>query len=213
MVIKKTCIFGIGGFGSEVLCCLIDIIKPTDRKMNEYVSFMVSDENFKDPEFMGIQIIPQSKFNPALFDVVVAVGDPFQRKKIVENLPSETTFARLIHPNAIISSWVEIGEGSIITAGTILTCNIKIGKHAHLNLNTTIGHNCEIGDYFTTGPGANISGNCRIHNCVYFGTGSAVKQNIQICDNVTIGMGGIVTKNITEPGIYFGNPVKKHDPT
>ncbi|MBK8681424.1 MAG: hypothetical protein IPN31_05875 [Bacteroidetes bacterium] len=62
-----------------MLCCLIDIIKPTDRKMNEYVSFMVSDENFR-PRIYGYSDHPAIKFNPALFDVVVAVGDPFQRK-------------------------------------------------------------------------------------------------------------------------------------
>ena len=39
----------------------------------------------------------------------------------------------------------EIGAGSIITAGCIITTNIKIGKHSHLNLHTTIGHDCELG--------------------------------------------------------------------
>lgn len=206
---KKICIFGTGGFGREVLCCLIDAIAHTNQKIEELACFMVSDEDFKDNMVMGLEVLPQSKLNTELHEVVVAIGDPHTRKKVVESLPAETKFATIIHPSAVMSKWVEIGEGSIITAGTILTCNIKIGKHAHLNLHTTVGHDCIIGDYFTTAPAANISGSCHFGNCVYFGTNASVRQGIKICDNVTIGMGGVVVKDITEAGVYIGNPLKK----
>src|SRR5690606_21067889 len=118
-------------------------------------------------------------------------------------------YATLIHPSAIIMDDVEIAEGSIITAGCILTCNIRIGRHAHLNLHTTVGHDCRIGDYFTTAPGAHISGECEIGNCVYFGTNASVRQGIKITDETTIGMGGVVVKNIDDKGVYIGNPLKK----
>lgn len=206
---KKICILGTGGFGREVLCCLMDQIAKTNLKIEEIACFMEIDKNYKEEKIMGIDVIPQSKFDPTLYSVFVAIGDPNTRKRAVDNLPPETTYATIIHPSAVISKWVEIGEGSIITAGTILTCNIKIGKHAHLNLLTTIGHDCIIGDFFTTAPAANISGNCQFGNCVYFGTNSAVRQGVNICDNVTIGMGGIVVKDITEEGVYIGNPLKK----
>ena len=206
---KKICILGTGGFGREVLCCLIDGIDKNNFKIEETVCFMVSDEHYKETKIMGVDVIAQSNFDPALYNVVIAIGDPILRKTIVDNLPSQTTFATIFHPNVIISDSVEIGEGSIITAGTILTCNIKIGKHAHLNLYTTIGHDCIMGDFFTTAPATNISGNCHFGECVYFGTNSAAKQGINICNNVTIGMGGVVVKDITEAGVYIGNPLKK----
>lgn len=206
---KKICIIGAGGYGREVLCCLIDSMAKTAFKIEEIACFMVSDELFKESKIMGVDVIPLSEFDPTLYDVVVAIGDPSSRKKVVNNLPASTTYTSIIHPNAVISKWVEIGEGSIITAGAILTCNIKIGKHAHLNLQTTIGHDSMMGDYFTTAPAANISGNCNFGDCVYLGTNSAVRQGVRICDNVTIGMGGIVVKNIVEEGVYIGNPLKK----
>jgi sugar O-acyltransferase (sialic acid O-acetyltransferase NeuD family) len=206
---KKICILGAGGFGREVLCCLIDGIASTNLKIEEIVCFMVSDEHFKESKIMGVDVIPQSKFDSSLYNVVVAIGDPHLRKRVIDNMPPQTTYTSIIHPSAVISEWVEIGEGSIIAAGTILTCNIKIGKHAHLNLHTTIGHDCIIGDFFTTAPAANISGNCHFGDCVYFGTNSAARQGVKICNNVMIGMGGVVVKNITEEGVYIGNPLKK----
>jgi sugar O-acyltransferase (sialic acid O-acetyltransferase NeuD family) len=206
---KKICIFGAGGLGREVLCCLIDGIATTNLKIEEIACFMVSDEYFTENKIMGVDLIPQSKFDPNLYNIVVAIGDPSARKRLVDSLPLQTTYTSIIHPSAVISKWVEIGEGSYIAAGTILTCNIKIGKHAHLNLHTTIGHDCIIGDFFTTAPAANISGNCHFGECVYFGTNSAVREGVKICDNVTIGMGGVVVKNINEEGVYIGNPLKK----
>ncbi len=206
---KKICIIGAGGFAREVLCCIIDGLKMPNSKIEELVCFMVADEDFEEPKIMGIDVIPQSLFDPLIYEAIIGIGDPILRKKIVKSLPVNTTFTTIIHPSAVISEWVKIGEGSIITAGTIITCNVTIGKHAHLNLHTTIGHDCEIGDFFTTTPATNISGNCKFGNCVYFGTNSAVKQGIKICDNVTIGMGGVVVKDIQEPGVYVGNPIKK----
>lgn len=208
---KKICILGAGGFGREVLCCLIDALSGTSSRIEDVACFMVGDDHFKEQKIMGIQVIPLSQFDPSLYKVVVAIGDPATRKKVVESLPSQTTYTTIVHPSAVISRWVKIGEGSIITAGTILTCNITIGKHAHLNLHSTIGHDCIIGDYFTTAPAANVSGNCHLGDCVYFGTNSSVRQGVKICDNVTIGMGAVVLKDISEAGVYIGNPLKKLD--
>ena len=206
---KKIGIIGAGGFGKETLCCLIDSRAAANEHPADMACFFVNDEHLEANEVLGIPVLPLSQFDPQKYDVIVAVGDPLSRKKIIESLPQETTFATIIHPTAVVSKWVEIGEGSIITAGSVLTCDIKIGKHAHINLLTTIGHDCIMGDYFTTAPSANISGHCTFGDCIYFGTNASVRQGIHICNNVTIGMGGVVLKNITEPGVYIGNPLYK----
>jgi sugar O-acyltransferase (sialic acid O-acetyltransferase NeuD family) len=206
---KKICVVGTGGFGRETMCCLIDSLATQNINAKDVASFMVADKDFDETLIMGLPVIPQSEFNPEEYEVLVGIGDSVTRKKVVENLPVGTKFTTVIHPSAVISDWVEIGEGGIITAGVIITCNIKIGKHAQLNLHSTVGHDCVIGDYYTSGPGTNVSGICTFGHNVYFGTNASVKQGISICDNVVIGMGSVVTKNITEPGVYIGSPVKK----
>ncbi|WP_395341848.1 acetyltransferase [Ningiella sp. W23] len=206
---KKFCIVGTSGFGRETLTCLIDVMSNTALKIEDAVVFLDEDGSCEESTLMGIPVIKKNEFVPQSFKVVVAIGDPKTRKKVVEALPPETEFTSIVHPSAVISQWVEVGQGSIITAGAVLTCNINIGKHAHINLHTTIGHDCTIGDYFTTAPATNISGNCEFGDYVYLGTNSSVRQGIKICNDVTIGMGGIVVKNIDEEGVYIGNPVSK----
>lgn len=196
----KKGIIGAGGFGREVYYSL-------SLKEQANTIFFVNDEYWSKNDN---NVLPLSEFKTDEYEVIVAVGNPSDRKKIIESLPSKTKFFTHIHDSVVIlDKSVEIGEGSIICAGTILTTNIKIGKHCHLNLHSTVGHDTIIGEYFTTAPGVKISGNCNIGDCVYFGTNASVREKIQICDNVTIGLNAGVVKDINESGTYVGVPVKK----
>lgn len=208
---RKLCIVGAGGFGREVLSSFKDSFIAAGIQIEKEIVFMDDHEKYKGAKVLGVDVIRTSDFVPSAYDVVIAVGDPFTRKRIAENLPETTSFKTLIHPTAIVMEDCEIGEGSIITAQSIVTCNISIGKHSQLNLHTTVGHDCTIGDYFTTAPGTHISGECRIGDCVYFGTNASIRQGVSVCDEVTIGMGGVVVKHISEKGVYIGNPLKKLD--
>lgn len=191
----KRALIGAGGFAFEVKSQMNDL---------SIISF-VDDVYYKGED----NTLPLSEFSPSEYEVAIAIGDSSVRKKIVDKLPKETKYFTFIHHSVMIFDNVEIGEGSIICPGTIITTNCKIGKHTHLNLHTTIGHDNKIGDYFTTAPGVHISGNNIIGKCVYFGTNSSTKQKINICDDVIIGLNGGVVKDIKESGVYIGTPAKK----
>lgn len=193
----KKALVGAGGFAKEIKA----------RIGYLYMKCFVDDQYWQEN---SEYIFPLSQFNPDEYEVLIAVGNPKDRFDLVQKLPKETKYFTFIDPSAIIMDKnIEIGEGSIICAGTIITTNVKIGKHAHLNLQTTIGHDCEIGDYFTTAPGAKISGNCKIHDCVYIGTNASIREKISIHSFSTIGMNAAVVKSIEESGIYVGVPAIK----
>jgi sugar O-acyltransferase (sialic acid O-acetyltransferase NeuD family) len=204
---KQILIAGTGGFSKEVLCLITDLGRYDDVLGFIEPDFILEKNNLPK-EILGKPVLPYSIVDASKHIVSIAIGNSIIREKVITQLPKGTEFITLIHPTAVISKWVTLGEGAIICAGTIITCDINVGKHVQLNLNTTIGHDCEIGDFFTTAPNVNISGNCSFENHVYFGTSSSIKQGISIVENVTIGMGAIVTKNITESGVYVGIPAK-----
>lgn len=193
----KRAIIGAGGFANEVKAHIGDF------DMKCFIDDVYYKKNDKN-------IYPISEFNFDEYEVLIAIGNPTARYEMVNKLPKETKYFTFIHPSAqILGNDVEIGEGSVICAGVIITTNCKIGNHTHLNLHTTIGHDCRIGNYFTTAPGVKISGNNEIGERVYFGTNSSSKQKIRICNDVTIGMNAAVVKDITESGTYVGVPSKK----
>jgi len=195
----RKAIIGAGGFAKEVYWSL--------SLMERIGTIFFVDDKYYDGSNLTL---PLSKFDPKEYEVVVAVGEPKDRFDIVNRLPKDTKYFTHIHPSVqILGEDIQIGEGSIICAGTIITTNVTIGKHAHLNLQTTIGHDCEIGSYFTTAPGAKISGNCKIYDCVYVGTNASIKQKLSIHSLTTIGSNAAVVKHIEESGIYVGVPAKK----
>ena len=191
----KRGIIGFGGHAREVM-----------SQMNVKLPCYVSDE------LTNKNTLPISELDFKEYEVMVAIGDPINRKKIVDKLPSHTKYFTFIHPTAqIMDDNIEIGEGSFIGANSIITTNVKIGKHSILNRGCQIGHDVVIGDYLSMMPGSIISGNVNIGNYFYMGNISSVREKINICDNVTIGLNGGVIKNITETGTYVGTPAKKID--
>ena len=201
---KNLCIIGAGGAARDVFT-IADALGLQD----EFLCFLESDDIWVDRKILGHEVKPLSYLDIKKHKVIVAIGDSEARKKIVDMLPRGTQFFSMVHPAAILSPWVETGEGCIISAGCILTCDIKIGKHAYINIATTITHDCRIGDYFTAAPSVNISGNCTIGDCVFLGTNSSIREKTSITDNVFVGMGSVVISHLTEPGTYFGIPARK----
>ena len=206
---ENICIVGTGGMAREVLACLKDCIKQNPNLYSRNICFLEKDENCSNRFIDGFPIVSQTNFNPQTHSVIIAVGNVSLRKKIAKNLPVETRYATLIHPSAIIADDVNIGMGTVIMAGTIISCNVTLGNHLIIDRLATIGHDCVINDFFHLAPSAVLSGNVIVEDEVFIGTKGAVKEQVHICSKTMIGMGSIVIKDITKPGTYIGNPARK----
>lgn len=201
---KSIAIFGSGGFGREVLA-LLQHAQFGDR----VIAFYESDDIWTNRTVSGLPVMPSSRFDPTVAEMVLAVGSPSARRAVRDSLPAETHYPTIIHPNVVRSQSISIGQGSVICAGCVLTCNIVIGEHVHLNLMSTLGHDCVLGDFVTTAPAVNISGHCNIGDGAYLGTNSCLREGLSIAADTTIGMGAVVVSSIQEAGVYVGNPARR----
>lgn len=195
-MLKEKIIIGSGGCARDIKAHIGD----------SNLKFFVSDE-FYSPNDENIH--PLSSFNPELHSVMVGIGDPISKKKIVESLPINTEYWSWVSPYAILlGDDIKIGDGTFISAGVILTCNIVIGNHVLLNISSTVSHDGIIGDYSTISPSANICGNVTIGECCYIGANAVIKEKIKISDNVTVGLNAGVVSNLNKSGVYIGTPAK-----
>lgn len=207
---KDIYIIGAGGFGREV-AWLIERINEKEPTWN-LKGFIDDNEEKWGTTEDGYPVVGGSEYLSKLEDVyaVCAVGSSRIRKIIIEKLKDNNVkFATLIDPSVIKSKRVEIGEGSIICAGNILTVDIKIGKHVIINLDCTVGHDVELGDYDTLYPSVNVSGMTKVGECTELGTGTQIIQGKTIGANTIVGAGTVVVKDIQEPGTYVGSPARK----
>jgi UDP-3-O-[3-hydroxymyristoyl] glucosamine N-acyltransferase len=118
-----------------------------------------------------------------------------------------------VHPDTQRSRWVEIGEGTVICAGNILTTNIELGRHVQVNLGCTVGHDVVMGDFTTLSPGVHVSGHVHFGRRVFVGTGAVILNGspdapLVIGDDAVIGGAACVTRSV-EPGtMVVGVPAR-----
>ena len=207
---KDLYIIGAGGFVREV-AWLVERINEVTPTWN-IKGFIDDNESLWGTKEDAYDVVGGCEYLKTLGDVyaVCAVGSARVRKIIIEKLKdSKVKFATVIDPSVIISKRVEIGEGTIICAGTIITVDIKIGNHVIINLDCTIGHDDVIADYVTIYPSVNVSGNVVLGECSELGTGMQIIQGKNVAPNTIIGAGAVVVKDCLESGTYVGSPAKK----
>jgi len=181
LTMKSLYIIGAGGFGREVAWLVerINAVVPTW----DFKGFIDDNSSRWGTVEDDYQILGGCEYLICRQDiwVVCAVGTSKIREQIIgklKNCPS-IHFATLIDPSVIMSNRIQIGEGTIICAGNIVTVDISIGKHCIINLDCTIGHDVVLDDYVTMYPSVNVSGNVKVCQCVELGTGAQIIQGTQ----------------------------------
>ncbi|MFL5607956.1 MAG: acetyltransferase [Gemmatimonadaceae bacterium] len=148
---------------------------------------------------------------------VVGIGDPHHRQRMAERIAATGgTFATLLHPRVERSRWIEIGDGTVICAGSILTTNIVLGRHVQINRSCDVGHDVIMGDYATLGPGVRVSGRVRIGARAYLGTGATVINGtadtpLLIGDDAVVGAGACVVRPVAAGTTVMGVPARVRD--
>lgn len=195
-ILKRLIIIGASGHGKVIA----DIAVKTGY---EDIVFLDDDEKIK--ECAGYQVV--GKVAEAVEmdgDKIVAIGNAKIREVIQETIET----VKLIHPDAIISRRVEVGDGTVVMAGVVINSDVVIGRGCIINTGASVDHDCNIGNFTHISVGVHVAGACAVGYRTWIGAGATVSDNVNICNDCMIGAGAVVIKNIEAPGIYVGIPVK-----
>lgn len=171
----------------------------------ENIVFLDDDETIK--ECAGFPVVGKTnKANTLNGDKIVAIGNAKIRERIQKDLHNVVT---IVHPSAIISRRVVVGEGTVIMAGAVVNSDSVIGKGCIINTCASVDHDCKIGDYAHVSVGAHVAGTVDIGKGTWLGAGATVSNNINICNDCMIGAGAVVVNDINLSGVYVGIPAKE----
>ena len=145
---------------------------------------------------------------------MIAIGSSKTRERLHAELHDRgLAFHTCFAPDVHMSRTVEVGEGTIICAGSILTVNIVIGRSVHINLDCTVGHDVVIEDFATIAPGTHISGNVTIKRGAHIGTGANIingtpDRPLVIGEGAVVGAGACVIRDVPAFTTVVGVPAR-----
>jgi sugar O-acyltransferase (sialic acid O-acetyltransferase NeuD family) len=141
--------------------------------------------------------------------VVVTIGDPAVRRRVVERLAAKgVTFATIVHPTAVLSPWVQLGEGTIVLARCTFTADIRVGRHVVFNPGCTVAHDVVVEDYVYVSPGVDLAGKVALEDSCYLGTGAVVIPGRRVGARAVVGAGAVVVKDVPPDVTVVGVPAR-----
>lgn len=211
MQIKDLYIIGAGGFGREV-AWLVERINEVELTWNikGFIDDNEAVQGSRQGNYYVVGTCQKLENIEKEVWVVCAIGAAHVRKKVIDKVSGykNVRFATLIDPSVIMSSGVQVGEGTIICAGNILTVDISIGRHVIINLDCTVGHDVIMRDFVTLYPSVNVSGCSMLESCVEIGTGGQIIQGKKILYGTIVGAGAVVTTDLPANCTAVGAPAK-----
>lgn len=210
IVNKPVIIIGAGGHAKV----LISTLKVLERKIIGMLNADVlsAGKTVKGVTILGNDDIIKDYVTDAveLVNGIGSIAEPMKRTEIFLKFKTEGyTFARVIHPAAVIIGDLEIGEGVQIMAGAIVQTGCVISPNVIINTGAIVEHDCKIGAHVHIASSAVLSGGVEIGAMSHIGTGATIVQGVKVGDNVVVGAGAVVTRNISNGKKVVGNPAKE----
>lgn len=213
---RNIVIVGAGGFGREVFSLIRDINDSAADSWN-VLGFVAEDPGPTErldrigarwlgrlgDEHLASALPPDCYF-------VSAIGNGSVRKLVDEQaIATGLQPATIVHPTAVVGLDVELGPGSVVCAGAILTTNIWTGRSAQINIGCTVGHDARWGDYVTLSPSVDLAGNVTIGDGATLYTKTSVIPGVKVGADAIVGAGSVVIRDVAAGTTVVGCPARE----
>jgi len=141
--------------------------------------------------------------------LVMGVGLPRTKRSLALRLaPLGVRWATVIHPLATLGPNVELGEGSYVGVGAVLTVSVHAGRFVTINTHAQAAHDDVLGDFVTLHPNVHVAGCVSIGEGCELGTGTVVIPGITIDAWAVVGAGSAVVEPLAGARTYVGVPAR-----
>jgi sugar O-acyltransferase (sialic acid O-acetyltransferase NeuD family) len=190
------------------------------RKDNiELLGYLDDDHSRWGTLFLGQPVLGGSDFlQGAQRDVWVVnnvAGTMDARKRVWHKLDALGVKSyTVVHP-LIDTAQTEIGTGSVVQDGVILSPGVRIGRHCLINIGAMVAHESVVDDVCFLGPGAILNGRVHVKEGCFLGAGCIVLPNIVIGEGSIVGAGAVVIHDVPPYSTVVGCPakvIKQHIP-
>lgn len=203
-------IVGAKGFAKEVLGIIHQMSQTENLVFFDDVNTDVNGSLYGKFPILKSTEEALDYFNTIDNRFTIGIGNPVLRKKIYDKfILLGGVFTSTISPLANIGSYdIEIGSGTNILSGAIISNSSKIGMACIVYYNSIITHDCKIGDFVEISPSVTLLGRSKVGSYSQIGSNATILPDKVIGKNVIIGAGSVVTKDIPDNCVVVGTPAK-----
>jgi len=206
---KRIVIVCAGGQGAIVA----DILQRAGEAGSdaEPIGFVDDTPGLVGTTILGIDVLaPIASLGEIDHDaVIVALGDNRARREMTERLlASGERLATAIHPRACVAPSASIGEGSMISAGAVVTPRAVIGRGVILNTSCSVDHDSVVEDFAHVSAGATVGARCHIGAEALIALGATVVSGMTVGERTIVGGGAVVVADVPADVVAFGVPAR-----
>ena len=215
---KDIVVIGAGGFGREVAQLIYDI--NTDKKTWNMLGF-IDETAEKEKTVVNDNVVLgnfswfEKNYDSNLY-AICAIGNPRAKYSVIRRIFSYgISFPNLVHPEARVGKFLDIGQGNVICSYSFISVNVKMGNHIAINPGCGIGHDTIIGDYASLYWNVTLSGYVRLGEGCEIGSKASVIPKKIVGNWSIIGAGAVVIDDVPGDCTAVGvpaRPVKFHHP-
>ncbi|XQY91543.1 acetyltransferase [Metabacillus sp. HB246100] len=198
---------GAGGHAKVIT----DILQTNKFKIKGFI-----DDYLTEKTFMGYSLLGKTEDIPAIIEsepslrFIISVGSNTARRHLVDKISRYgVMYGKVVHPSAVISNLVTIGDGTVIMPNSVINADTQIGSHCIINSGAIIEHECRLQDFVHVSPGALLAGSVKVGKGTHIGIGAKVIQNIEIGSNATVGAGAVIIRNVFNNTKVVGVPARE----
>jgi sugar O-acyltransferase (sialic acid O-acetyltransferase NeuD family) len=152
------------------------------------------------------EALQQGKIPPR---AVIAIDSPQARGAWINHLKArQFELPCVVHPSAVLGRDVQLGEGSVLLAGSIVQSGTWLGRGVIINSGAIVDHDCRLDDLVHVAQGAMLAGNVQVGARSSVGIGACVIQGIIIGPDTLVGPGSAVVDSLPARATAVGVPAR-----
>ena len=149
--------------------------------------------------------------------LLLCVGRGADRARLAGRLAglgvAEDRYAGVVERSVRVPLGCEVGAGSIVLAGVVLTAAVAIGRHVVVMSNATLTHDDVLEDFATVCAGVARGGGVRVGRAAYLGMNASVREQVTLGSGATLGMGAVLLDDVPDGETWVGTPARRVDRT